>query len=72
MTYPSRIRSGRKLTLAERAMAAVTVWLAMASVIVAVSHEARASETVGTLPAETAATFAPPTAISHIEFVPGE
>lgn len=69
MTW-TRIKSSRPLTLIERTVVIVTVWVAVATVLLAIAHEAGASEPAGTLPAEAAASFAPPSVISHVEFVP--
>lgn len=68
----TRFQTSRRLTLIERIILAVTVWVAVATVMLAVSHEAGASGPSGALPAESAAMFAPPSAISHVESVPAD
>jgi hypothetical protein len=70
MNYLTRFRESRPLTLIERTMVAVTVWVAVATMLLAISQSARASEPAGALPAESAATWAPQSAISHVEYVP--
>lgn len=66
----TRIRRSRPLTIAERAMAAVTASLALATIALSISGSADASP-AGELPEQGAYSQAPLSAISHDETEPG-
>lgn len=69
MIYPARIRNSRALTVIERTIVAVTVAIALATVMLAVAHTARATQ-LGALPADGPGVYEPSSAISHVELVP--
>ena len=70
MINTARIRQGRPLSVIERTIAATTAAIAVATVMLALTHSAGATAPAGTLPLEGPVSYAPPSAISHIEFVP--
>lgn len=71
MIYPARIRNSRALTVIERTLVAMTVAIAVATIMLAVAHSARATQ-LGTLPSDGPGIYEPASAISHIEFLPPE
>lgn len=64
------LRGGRKLTVAERAIAAVTASLALASMALAVAGAARASTPAGVLPVDGAYQYQPLKTASHAAATP--
>lgn len=69
MIYPTRFRNSRALTIIERTIAAVTVAIAVATIMLAVAHTARATQ-LGALPSDGPGLYEPASAISHVELVP--
>ena len=71
MIYPARIRNSRALTIIERTIAAVTVAIAVATIMLAISHSAGAT-TLGALPADGPGVYEPASAISHVDILPAD
>ncbi len=66
----ARRLGGRRLTVAERALAAVTATLAVATVALAIASSARASAPAGVLPPDGPQFWQPASIASHAEATP--
>lgn len=69
MIYPARIRNSRALTVIERTLVAMTVAIAIATIMLAIAHSARATQ-LGALPTDGPGVYEPASVISHIETLP--